>query len=301
MTGIKTFTFLLLLTGIMIAVGAGFDYFFNGNGQVMRMFAVLTIFMNIGAYWFSDTVILKMHGAREVTPEEAPRVHEIVNRLVKQAGMPMPKVCIVQSHVPNAFATGRNPKHSAVAVTDGLLQTLNSDEIEGVIAHELAHIKHRDTLLQTVVACVVGVISLMASHARWGLLLGGGRRGDREGGSPLAIVAILVVAVLGPIFALIVRGMISQQREYAADAGGAAISGSPISLASALRTIDKQAKKIMAGRGAEDALGVPATEHLYFINHFALGEKVSRLFSSHPPTEERIKRLLEMAERGGAR
>ncbi len=296
MSGIKTFSFMILLTLLLLAVGAACDHYFNGGGMFVQIMFAVSLAMNFFSYWFADTVILAMHGAKEVTPEQMPRLHEIVDRLVSQSGLPKPKVCVVPSHVPNAFATGRNPSHAAVAVTEGLMQSLDADELEGVIAHEMAHIKHHDTLLQTVVASMTGLIGLLASQARWGLLLGGGRRDSRDGGgNGLAMLAMVLVAVLAPILAMIVRALISQQREYAADEGGARMSGNPVALAAALREIDKQAKRIMSGHGAEDALGVPATEHLYFINHFSLGEGAMRLFSTHPPTEKRIARLLDLA------
>ncbi|MBI1784374.1 zinc metalloprotease HtpX [Candidatus Sumerlaeota bacterium] len=297
MNGTKTFFFMTLMTVLLVVVGAAFDKFFRTGGQFVGLFFMISLVMNLFSYWFADTVILAMHGAREVSPAETPRLHAVIDRLVDRSGLPKPKVCVVPSQIPNAFATGRNPRHAAVAVTEGLLQILNEDELEGVISHEMAHIKHYDTLLQTIVASMAGLVALIASQARWGLLLGGGR--DRENNNPLAVVGILFVAILAPIFATIVRMLISQQREYAADAGGAQISGNPIALATALRTIDKQAHRLMGssfGRG--EALGFSATEHLYFINHFSLGERAFQLFSSHPPTEKRIARLLAMAESG---
>lgn len=295
MAGIKTFFYLTLMTVLMVAVGSVFDAYFGGHGMIVGLFFLISLAMNVGTYWFSDTLVLKMHGAREVSPSEAPQLHEMVARLAGQAGLPMPKVCVVPSHVPNAFATGRNPRHAAVAVTEGILQALSADELEGVLAHELAHIKHRDTLLQTVVASMAGLVTMLAGQARWGLLLGGGQR--REGGHPFAAIGMIFVALLAPLLAMVARAMISQQREYAADETGARISGNPLALASALRDIERAAAGAMGRRGT---LGTPATEHLYFINHFQIGD-VTSLLSTHPPTEKRIERLLAMAKRGTIR
>lgn len=290
MSGAKTVFFMLLMMGLMLLVGSAFDAYFGGRGMFMTIFLFISIIMNFVTYWFADTIVLKLHGAREVTREEAPGLHAMVERLTQRAGLPMPRVCVMPTNVPNAFATGRNPSHAAVAVTTGLTQILNEHELEGVIAHELAHIKHYDTLLQTVVASMAGVIAFMGTQARWfGLFMGGGDR-DRE--HPLGgLIGLLFLAILAPIFALVVKALISQQREYAADRRGAEISGDPSGLASALRNIERRANAIQDPR-----FGMTATEHLYFINHFHLGG-MGRLFSSHPPTEERIRRLLDLVGR----
>lgn len=294
MNGMKTFFFMTLMTVLTVAVGSAFDAYFHGRGSIVMMFFLFSLAMNIGTYWFADTVILRMHGAREVAPEEAPRLHAIVDRLVARAGLPKPKVCIVPGPIPNAFATGRNWNHSAVAVTEGLLQTLDEDELEGVLSHELAHVRHYDMLLGTVVASMAGLISMLAHQAQWGLLLGGGRR-DREGNNPLALIGLLLTIFIAPLIAILVRNLISHQREFAADEGGAEISGKPLALASALRKIEAQAARAIRFTGAP--MGAPGTAHLYFINHFSLGEAARSFMSTHPATDERIERLLAINER----
>lgn len=296
MSTAKTAFFMALMTVFVVFVGHLFDLYFGGSGQLTKLFFLISLGMNFFGYWFADTIVLKMHHAQVVSPEEAPRLHAMVDRLVARAGLPKPKVCIIPTHVPNAFATGRNRNHAAVAVTDGIMRTLNEDELEGVIAHELAHIRHYDMLLGTVVASLAGLISMLAFQARWGMLLGGGR--DREnGGNPLALVGILLVAFLAPMFAMIIRSLISHQQEFAADAGGAEISGNPLALASALKKIERVAQGMAVHHERPD-MGNEAMAHMYFINHFSLGG-VARLFSTHPPTDERIERLLALAKKAG--
>ncbi len=291
MNGAKTLFFMLLMTVLLIVVGGALDYAFAGGGIFFYVFGMIAIAVNFFTYWFADSIVLRMHGARVVSPQEAPTLHALVDRLVARGGLPKPKVCIIPTHIPNAFATGRNRSRSAVAVTQGLLESLNEEELEGVLAHELAHIKHYDMLLGTIVACVVGLIAMIGSHARWGLLFFGGR--DRNN-NPLAIVVILFLAILAPLLAVIIHGFISRSREFAADEGGARLSGNPLGLASALRRIEQQ-----AGRWIQtEEMGNQATAHLYFINHFSLGRGAVRLFSTHPPTEKRIERLLALNASG---
>lgn len=295
MSKTKTFFFMTLMTVLTVFIGHLFDLYFGGGGAFVKIFFLISLGMNFFSYWFADTVVLKMHGARVVTPEEAPELHAIVDRLVARSKMPKPKVCVVATHMPNAFATGRNPSHAAVAVTTGLMQTLNEDELEGVIAHELAHVRHYDMLLGTVVASLAGLISLLATQARWGMLLGGGR--DRENNNPLALVGILLVAFLAPMLAMLIRSLISHQQEFAADAGGAAICGKPLALASALQKIERTATG-MAQRHVRNDMGNEGMAHMYIINQFSLG-RAARLFSTHPPTDERIERLLAIAQKMG--
>lgn len=291
MNGVKTLFYMVMMTVLVVLVGAAFDARFGGGGRFALMALVFAFLMNFFTYWFADTIVLKMHGARVVTPEEAPRLHAIVDRLAARSHMPKPKVCIVPSEVPNAFATGRNPSHSAIAATEGILKLLNDDELEGVLVHELAHVQHYDMLLNTVVAVASGIIAMLASQARWGMIFGGGR--DRNSNNPFGAIAMLFVAILAPIFALILRSLVSQQREFSADEGGAHICGNPAALASALRKIEEHV------RGMQQLdLGTEGTAHLYFVNHFTLAHAASRLFSTHPPTEERIERLVAMSESG---
>lgn len=296
MSTVKTGFFMALMTIFVVFVGYLFDLYFGGSGLYVKIFFLISLGMNFFGYWFADTIVLKMHRAREVTPEEAPGLHEMVDRLVARTGMPKPKVCVIPTQTPNAFATGRNPGHSAVAVTEGIVAVLNEDELEGVVAHELAHIRHYDMLLNTVVASLAGLVSMLAFQARWGMLLGGGRGRD-NGGNPLAMIGILLVAFLAPMFAMIIRSLISHQQEFGADAGGAEICGKPLALASALKKIERQAMG-MAQRQRRPDMGNEAMAHMYFVNHFSLGG-AARLFSTHPPTDERIERLLALAQKMG--
>lgn len=288
MSAMKTFLYMTLMTVLLVVIGGAFDLAFGGRGLFMAVFFLFSIGMNFFTYWFADTIVLKMHRAREVTPAEAPELHRIVDRLVERSGLPKPKVCVVPGAIPNAFATGRNPSHSAVAVTDGLMDLLEPDELEGVVAHELAHIKHYDMLLGTVMASMAGLIAMMASWAQWGLIFGGGRS---RGGHPLAAIGGILMILIAPFFAMMIRGLISHQREFAADAGGARMSGNPAALAGALRKIERGARHAVE----HDArMGNEGAEHMYFINHFRFGRRRMRMFSTHPPTEERIERLLAM-------
>jgi len=234
--------------------------------------------MNLMAYWFSDKMVLKQYRARQIEPEDEPRLYNIVSRLARQADLPMPKIYVVPSQTPNAFATGRNPKHAAVAATDGILKLLDDDELAGVMAHELAHVKHRDILTGTIAATFAGAIAMLGQIARYS-------GGNRNRGNPLLLILVLVGA---PLAAMMIRMMISRVREYAADAGGARISGRPRSLAAAL-------KKLVAGhQRAPMTAGNPAHAHMFIINPFAGG--LQRLFASHPPMDERIRRLEAMAD-----
>lgn len=296
MSTAKTAFFMALMTVFVVFVGHLFDLYFGGSGVYVKIFFLISLGMNFFSYWFADTIVLKMHRAQVVTAEEAPGLHAMVDRLVARSGLPKPKVCIIPTQMPNAFATGRDRSHAAVAVTEGLMRTLNEDELEGVVAHELAHIRHYDMLLGTVVASLAGLVSLLATQARWGMLLGGGR--DREnGGNPLALVGILLVAFLAPMFAMIIRSLISHQQEFAADRGGAEICGKPLALASALKKIERVAMGKAQHHERPD-MGNEAMAHMYFINHFSLGGAM-RLFSTHPPTDERIERLLAQARKMG--
>jgi heat shock protein HtpX len=230
-------------------------------------------------YWFSDKLVLAMYRAKEVTAAEAPDLHALVRDLARRAGLPMPRVYVIPQETPNAFATGRNPQHAAVAVTDGILRVLDRDELAGVLAHELAHIKHRDILVSTVAATMAGAISMLANMAHWGMLLGG-RRDDEEGGHPVAGFLMILVA---PIAAMLIQMAISRSREYLADAGGAEIAGRARPLAGALRKLHLASQAIPMEAN-------PATAHLFIVSPLS-GGGVLALFSTHPPVEERIRRL----------
>lgn len=242
----------------------------------------LALAMNFASYWFSDRIVLSMYRAREVSASEAPELYEMIDRLRQRAGLPMPKVYVIPSDQPNAFATGRNPEHSAVAVTNGIVRLLSREELEGVIAHELAHIKHRDILTSSVAATIAAAITLLA---RFGLFFGGGR--DRDN-----IFSMLLMLILAPIAAVLIQMAISRSREYAADRGGAEICGRPRALASALA-------RLQQGVERRPMQANPSTAHMFIVNPFAGGMSgIRNLFSTHPPMEERIQRLMEMDRRG---
>ncbi|MGD0884991.1 MAG: zinc metalloprotease HtpX [Thermodesulfovibrionales bacterium] len=277
MNNIKTLILLVLLTLIFVWAGAAF-----GGKQGMTIALCMALMMNIFAYWFSDKIVLRMYGAREVTEAEVPELFGIVRRLSQKAQIPMPKVYVMEQDQPNAFATGRNPNHAAVAVTSGILRLLSSEELGGVIGHELSHITHRDILISTITATIAGAISYIAQMAQWAAIFG--RRGDDdEGGSPIAALAMMIV---GPIAALVVQMAISRSREYFADEEGARLSGNPRYLANALRKLESASQKIPMDAN-------PATSHMFIVNPLS-GGAILKLFSTHPPIEERIERLEAM-------
>ena len=269
---LKTVVLMTVLTVGLVLVGGAF----GGRGGALTAL-VIAAAMNFGSYFFSDKLVLRMYRAREVTRAEAPGLYDVVETLSRRAGLPMPRVAIIPGEQPNAFATGRNPKHAVVAATEGILRILDRDEIEGVMAHELAHVRHRDMLISSVAATLAGAIMVLA---RFGLFFGGGDR-DRGGGA----LAILLV-ILAPLAAMIVQAAISRSREFAADAGGAEISGKPRALASALQKLEATARRV-------PLQGNPATAHMFIVHPFR-GGGFTKMFSTHPPTEERVARLLEM-------
>jgi heat shock protein HtpX len=278
--GLKT----ALLLGIMSALLLGLGEVLGGaNGLVVAF--VFAALMNLGSYWFSDKIVLRMYRAAEVGPDH--ELYRIVQHLTARVGLPMPKVYIIPDASPNAFATGRNPSHAAVAATEGILRVLSEHELEGVIAHELAHVKNRDILISSVAATMAAAIMMVARMAQFGAMFGGyGGRDDRNGGSnPIALIATLIFA---PLAAMLIQMAISRSREFAADAGGAAIAGNPYGLADALRKIDAVSRRVPLDAN-------PATAHMFIVKPFSSGGLTS-LFSSHPPTEARIAALL-----GGAR
>lgn len=255
-----------------------------GGQQGLIIAFVIAAGMNFGSYWFSDKIVLKMYKAKEVSREDAPELVDMVDRLRQNAGLPMPRVCIVPSETPNAFATGRNPDNAVVAVTEGILDILDRDELAGVMAHELAHVKNRDILVSSIAATMAAAITLLA---RFGLFFGGGR--DRN------IVSTLAMLILAPLAAMLIQTAISRSREYAADRGGAEISGQPEALASALARMQQGVEqRPMAEGPASDS-----TAHMFIVNPFSgAASAIGRLFSTHPPTEERIQRLREMERTG---
>ncbi len=281
MNTVKTIGLMVFMTLLLVFVGAAI----GGRSGMIIAFAIATI-MNFGSYWFSDKIVLRMYRAQPVSEAEAPELYAIVRTLVQKAGMPMPKVYIIPEETPNAFATGRNPEHAVVAVTQGIMRLLSREELSGVIAHELAHIRHRDMLTGTIVATIAGAISMLAQMAQWAMLFGGGsRRDDDEGGSPIVALVMMIVA---PIAAMLVQMAISRTREYEADAGGAKIAGNPSGLANALLKLEKGNQVIPM------ADAKPATAHMFIVNPLH-GGGLMNLFSTHPPIAERVKRLNEMA------
>lgn len=280
----KTTILLAGLTALFIVIGGAL------GGQLGMIIAlVIAVAMNMGAWWFSDKLALRMSGAREVSPAEAPELHEMVEVLSQRAGIPRPRVYIIETETPNAFATGRNPANGAVAVTTGIARLLTRDELAGVIAHELAHIKHRDTLVSSIAATIASAVTMLADIAMWGMMFAGltGQSDDDEGGIAEMVGGILMI-ILAPIAAVIIQMAISRSREYLADAGGARILGDPLPLASALEKLEWAAGRLPMETS-------PATAHLYIINPLMGG--LAGLFRTHPDTSERIARLRSMAAR----
>jgi heat shock protein HtpX len=237
--------------------------------------------MNFFSYWYSDKMVLKMYRAQEVSATQSPELHEMVARLSRNAGLPMPRVYVIPQDTPNAFATGRNPEHAVVAVTRGLLKLMDTREVEGVLAHELGHVKNRDILIGTVAATMAGAVMMLASMARWSAIFGGGSHSDEEGG--LGGIGLIVMSILAPLGAMIIQMAISRSREYLADATGAAIAGRPDGLASALEKLGAYSRRIPMEAN-------PSTAHMFIVNPLA-GGSFRNLFSTHPPIEERVARL----------
>jgi len=280
MNTMKTFLLMAIMTVLLVFVGS-----LIGGRSGMLMAFVFAVALNFGSYWFSDKIVLRMYGGKELTPADAPELFQTVQDLTGRAGLPMPKLYMVEGEQPNAFATGRNPEHAAVAVTRGIVNTLSRDELRGVLAHELSHVKHRDILVGTIAATMAGAISMIANMAQWGMMFGGGRSSDdREGGSPIAALVMMIVA---PLAAMLIQMAISRSREFMADEGGAQMSGNPLSLANALRKLDTRAKQIPMNAS-------PATAHMFIVSPLR-GGGIAKLFSTHPPMEERIARLEAMA------
>jgi heat shock protein HtpX len=279
----KTFLLMVILTIILVALGS----LIGGSSGGMIAFCIAFI-MNFVSYWFSDKIILKMSGAKPVSESEAPELYAVVASLAQKASIPMPKVFIMENESPNAFATGRNPEHGVVAVTTGIMRLLSREELEGVIAHELSHIKHRDILIQSVAATLAGAITMIANMARFTAFFGGGSSDDDNGGGN--IFSVIIFSVIAGFAALLIQLAISRSREYLADAGGAELAGNPLSLAGAL-------KKLHMGVARNPmSTANPSTAPLFIVNPFS-AKGMMALFSTHPPMEERIKRLEDMAYR----
>ena len=280
MNTLKTVVLLTFLTVLLVFVGGAI----GGRSGMIIAFGMALV-MNFVSYWFSDKIVLSMYHAQPVTEAQAPDLYGSVRRLSQKAGLPMPKVYIIPEQALNAFATGRNPEHGVVAVTEGILRALSREELEGVLSHELSHIKHRDILTGTIVATIAGAISMLAQMAQWAMLFGGGRRDDDEGGSPIVALVMMIVA---PIAAMLVQMAISRTREYEADKGGAQIAGNPYGLVNALQKLE-QAAQVVPMQDAK-----PATAHMFIVNPLT-GGGIMKLFSTHPPIAERVKRLRELA------
>ncbi len=278
MNTLKTTFFLTLLTLIFV----GFGTILGGESGALMALIIAGV-MNVGAYWFSDKMVLAMYKAKQVTEAEAPELHGIVRELATRAQLPMPKVYIMDNPAPNAFATGRNPAHAAVAATTGIMTLLSRDELRGVMAHELAHVKNRDILISTIAATIAGAISYLATMAQWGMMFGGNRDDNRN---PIGMVMTIAMMILAPLAAMMIQMAVSRSREFKADEGGAQISGNPRSLADALRKLHLGVQKVPMDAN-------PATAHMFIVNPLT-GGGMMKLFSTHPPMEERIARLEAM-------
>jgi heat shock protein HtpX len=275
--GMKTALLLGLMSGLLLLIG---DTLGGSGGLVMAFgFAVL---MNFACYWFSDKIVLMMYKAQPVGPEH--QLYRVTERLAQRAGLPMPKVYVIPDPSPNAFATGRNPSHAAVAATEGILRVLTESQLEGVIAHELSHVKHRDILISSVAATIGAAIMMIARMAQFAAFFGGGGRDDEDRGNPLGL---LLTVILAPIAAMLIQAAISRSREFAADAGAAELVGSPYGLVDALKTIESVSQRIPLDAN-------PATAHMFIIKPFSVSGLLS-MFSTHPPTEQRIRALLHTA------
>jgi len=277
---VKTTLLLGLLTGLFLLIGGGLG---GRSGMVMAFGFALV--MNFVSYWFSDKIVLASYGAQPIGEADAPVVYRIVRNLATKAGIPMPRLYLLPAEAPNAFATGRNPQHAAVAVTEGILRIMSEEELEGVLAHELSHVLNRDVLTSTIAATLAGAVMMLANMARWGAMFAGSRRDDEDGGG-LNPIALIVTALLAPIAAMLIQMAISRSREYEADASGARLTRNPLGLASALARLEQASQAIPMDAS-------PATAHLFIVNPLS-GRAFMNLFSTHPPIEERIARLRAM-------
>src|SRR6267143_356333 len=276
MNALKTVFFLGLLSALIVAIGGAFA---GRNGMIVALgFAAV---VNFVSYWFSDRLVRALHRAQPVSREQAPQLYEILERLTARAGLPMPRVYVLPEDAPNAFATGRDPQHAAVAVTHGILRILNAEELEGVLAHELSHVKNRDILISSIAATLAAAIMVLANIARFAAIFGGGSRDERGGTNPIALLAGIILA---PFAATLIQLAVSRAREYQADASGAEITHNPYGLANALQKLEDASRRIPMMTAA------PASSHLFIVKPFS-GEALAGLFSTHPPIRERIRRL----------
>lgn len=283
---IRTAMLLAIMTAFIIWIGQ-----LLGGRQGMIIALILAAGMNFFSYWYSDKIVLRMYRAHAVTLEQQPELYNLVSSLAGNAGLPVPKIYVIPQQAPNAFATGRDPQHAVVAVTEGLLALMDRDEVKGVLAHELAHVKNRDILIGSIAATMAGAIMLLATMARWSALLGGGRHSDEEGGG-MGFIGLIVMSVLAPLAAMLIQMAISRSREYLADATGAAISGSPEGLARALEKLGAYSKRL-------PMQAEPSTAHMFIVNPLS-GKSMLSLFATHPPLEERIARLRGQPVSGGS-
>ena len=274
----KTALLLVVLTVLLVLIGGAI-----GGQQGMLVAFVLALGMNFFAYWFSDKMVLAMYRARPIEESQAPALYRIVRTLATRGGIPMPRVYLIPSETPNAFATGRNPQHAAVAVTEGSMRILDEEELEGVLAHELSHVKNRDVLIATIAATLAGAITYLAHMAQWAMIFGGRRDDEEEGGG---VLGGILMAILAPIAAMLIQMAVSRAREFQADATGARLAGKPWGLAKALEKLEMASKAVPMDAS-------PATAHLFIVNPLS-GRSLLRLFSTHPPIEERIARLRSM-------
>ena len=277
----KTGLLLAVLTVMLVLIGGAV-----GGRQGMLIAFFIAVVMNFVSYWFSDKIVLAAYGAQPIEEASAPRLYAIVHRLATRAGIPMPRVYMIPSETPNAFATGRNPEHAVVAVTEGIMRILDEEELEGVLAHELSHVKNRDMLISTIAATLAGAITYLAHMAQWAAMFGGRGRDDEEGGSNP--IAMILLAILAPIAALLVQMAVSRSREFQADATGAKVAGKSWGLMKALEKLQ------IANQQMPMADATPATAHLFIVNPL-FGNRMENLFASHPSTDDRIRRLRQMA------
>ncbi|MCT4625832.1 zinc metalloprotease HtpX [Halodesulfovibrio sp.] len=281
-SNLKTMMLLALLSGIIIVLGGAL----GGKGGIIIAFA-LALIMNVGSYWYSDKIVLRMYGAQEVGPHDAPMLHQIVEELAYKANIPKPRICVIPEQAPNAFATGRDPEHGVVAVTQGIMQLLSTEELKGVLAHEIGHITNRDILIQSVAGVMASAIVSIANFMQFAAIFGFAGGDDEEGSNPFAA---LLLAFVAPIAASLIQFAISRSREYLADDTGAQLSGNPLYLASALEKLNAYSQQVPMQHGGE------ATAHMFIVNPFN-GANMAKLFSTHPPIEERVSRLRNMAHR----
>ena len=277
---LKTTVLLAALTVLIVLIGRMF-----GGNQGMMIAFVFAMVMNFGSYWFSDKIVLAMYRAKELTPTEAPEIHQMVDELAQRGGLPKPRIYMIPSEAPNAFATGRNPEHAVVAVTQGIVRLLNPEELKGVLAHELGHVKNRDILIGSIAATLAGVVMMLASMARFAAIFGLGGSDDDDGGG---IIGLILMSIMAPLGAMLIQMAISRSREYLADETGARLAGNPRSLASALEKLASASQRIPMQQAS------PATAHMFIVNPLS-GGGFSRWFSTHPPVEERVRRLRSLA------